>query len=590
VVLLTTLNSKYIQTSLALYTLQAYCRQEFPGIQIDEFNINQNLDWVLARIYQKRPKVLGLSTNIWNIHPHLELVHRLKQVLPETVVIFGGPEVSAEPREIMERAPVDFIVRGEGEETLLELLRYFLTGRGQPSVIRGLAYREGEGIVLTPERPLLPDLSVIPFPYEDLNLFHNRLVYYESSRGCRFSCTYCLSGWEAGRVRCLPVERVKADLTRLINAGIKTVKFVDRTFNFDRARALEILRFIKAEGGETQFHLEMVGELLDEEEIRVLNTAPPGRFRLEIGVQSTCTRTLKEIRRFHNLPKLKANISRLTAVGKVLTHLDLIAGLPYEDGNGLAASFDYVFRMRPDELQLGFLKLLKGSPLRARAGEYGYLYTKSPPYEVLGNRWLSYEEVIRIKLIEDLVEKVYNSHHFQYTVNYLFKNDTLSPWDFFRKLGQFWEGHDLTGRALKLSTLFDQIFSFFKTVQGELRLGEDELIALRDLLTLDFNLIQRGGKAPSWLRREDHDLRRSIYQTLYPSLARDYSETGDQTTISSLAGIPLTDWPRRVKVFMLGVDPESGEKKDTIILAHTPTQGDSAWHRLPASIFREEED
>ncbi|HHU51083.1 MAG TPA: B12-binding domain-containing radical SAM protein [Firmicutes bacterium] len=590
-ILLTTLNSKYIQTSLALYTLKAYCRREFPDLSVLEFNINQDLDWILAQIYQTKPAVVGLSTNIWNITLQLELVNRLKKLRPETVIILGGPEVSTDPQEIMEEEPgIDYIVRGEGEETLLELLRYLAHGVGKVSQIAGLAYREGSRIQITPSRAPLPDLAVIPFPYEDLSLFKNKLVYYESSRGCVFNCAYCLSGWEEGRVRSLPVDRVKADLARFVQAGIKTVKFVDRTFNFHWERALEILRYIKEEGGDTEFHLELVGELLGEEEIQVLNSAPSGRFRVEIGVQSTCLPTLREIGRFHNLEKLKKNVSKLTAAGRITTHLDLIAGLPYEDLAGLAQSFNFTFRLHSDELQLGFLKLLKGSPLRTRASEYGYEFTKAPPYEILTNKWLSFEDLIQVKVIEDLVERFYNSHYFRNTLRYIFRGELPLPWDFFRLLGSYWEEQRLTGRSLKLADLFDYFFLFLQSAKSVLGIGHHEWSALIDLLTLDFHLLQRGGAGPSWLRREDSALRERIQQAVVTPKVR-----GEQGIAKKARGgrglepgeIPLPDWKRRVKAFTFTVDPESGAEEKTIVLVHTPTVGSSLWCKFPVDSVEE---
>lgn len=590
-ILLTTLNSKYIQTSLALYTLKAYCRREFPDLSVLEFNINQDLGWILAQIYETKPTVIGFSTNIWNITLQLELVNRLKKVRPETVVILGGPEVSTNPQEIMEEEPgIDYIVRGEGEETLLELLRYLAHGEGRVSHITGLTYREGSRIQVTPPRAPLPDLAVIPFPYEDLSLFQNRLVYYESSRGCLFNCAYCLSGWEEGKVRSLPVARVKADLARFVQAGIKTVKFVDRTFNFHRERALEILRHIREEGGDTEFHLELVGELLDEEEIQVLNSAPAGRFRVEIGVQSTCLPTLREIGRFHNLEKLNKNISKLTAAGRTTTHLDLIAGLPYEDPAGLAQSFNFTFRLHPDELQLGFLKLLKGSPLRARAGDYGYEFTKAPPYEILANKWLSFEDIAHVKVIEDLVEKFYNSHYFRNTLRYIFRGELPLPWDFFRLLGSYWEEQRLTGGSLKLADLFDHFFLFLQSAKSALGIDHNEWSALTDLLTLDFHLIQRGGAGPSWLRREDSALRARIQQAV--SAQKERGERGKARKARDWRGlepgeIPQSDWKRRVKAFTFTVDPENGAEEKTIVLVHTPTAGSSLWYKFPVDSVEE---
>ena len=274
-ILLTTLNSQYVHTALALYTLQAYCRQDLPEIQVLEFNVNQNLDWILGEIYRQQPRILGISTNIWNIIPALELVDRVKKVRPETVVILGGPEATADYAAILKRpgAP-DYIVLGEGEETLRELLVKLGEGQADLSSVAGLALRQGGKILRTPDRDPI-DLAAIPFPYPDLNAFRHRILYYEASRGCPFRCSYCLSGWEKAKLRTLPLDRVKDDLKRFIAAGVRTVKLIDRTFNMDRARAAAVLQFLLEQEGETEFHFELVGELLDEELIRLLKAAPP---------------------------------------------------------------------------------------------------------------------------------------------------------------------------------------------------------------------------------------------------------------------------------------------------------------------------
>lgn len=574
-ILLTTLNAKYIQTALALYSLRAYCKKEFPRIAVAEYNINQELDWIVGEIYKRKPRVLGLSTNIWNILPHLELVDRIKKISPETVTVLGGPEVSAEPAELMKREPgIDYIVRGEGEETLLELLRFILRKEGEPAGIKGLVYRGNGNIYINPPRPPLADLSSIPFPYDDLSLFRRRLVYYESSRGCLFNCAYCLSGWAKEPLRYLPVERVKEDLLTFVRAGIPTVKFVDRTFNLDRRRAMEILEYLAAIGGETEFHLEIVGELLDEEMVKFFATAPPGRFRLEVGVQSTCLPALKAVRRFHHLEKLKKNIERITEAGRVVTHLDLIAGLPMENLESFAASFDWTYRLHPDELQLGFLKLLKGSPLREKAGEYGYRFTRRPPYEILGNNWLSYDEVYHLKIVEDLVEKFFNSHRFRYTLSFLLSGKNSSPWRFYTGLASFWEKNSLNGRPLKLSALFDWFWRYI-LVTPEFA-GVQEKI--RDLLTLDFHLTEKGGASPSWLRAELPELRQKAKEFL-----TDRANRGDLLP-KALAGVKESEWKRRLKVLKLGINPETGEEEEVTVVIYSPAQAKPLWFRLPGEL------
>ncbi|NLC52936.1 MAG: B12-binding domain-containing radical SAM protein [Firmicutes bacterium] len=465
-ILLTTLNSQYVHTALALYTLQAYCRPDFPDLQVLEFNINQSLDWILGEIYRKKPRILGISTNIWNITQSLELVDRVKKVRPETVVILGGPEATADYAAILKRpgAP-DYIVLGEGEATLRELLVKLEGGQPDLSSIAGLAWCQGGEPERTPDRAPI-DLATLPFPYPDLTAFRHRILYYEASRGCPFRCTYCLSGWEKAKLRTLPLDRVKADLKRFVTAGVRTVKLIDRTFNVDRARAAAVLQFLLEQGEETEFHFELVGELLDEELIRLLKAAPAGRFRVEIGVQSTCVEALKAVRRYQDLAKLQANCLALPTreegldQPRPLVHLDLIAGLPYEDLATFGRSFDWTFRLRPDELQLGFLKLLKGSPLREQAAEYGYAYTKTPPYELLRNKWLSYADLLVLKGVEEMVEKFFNSRHFRYTLAYLFRDETLSPWAFFAALARFGRAQGFSGQARKQTALYHGLWQF----------------------------------------------------------------------------------------------------------------------------------
>ena len=340
-ILLTTLNSKYIHTSLALYTLQAYCRREFPEIRVAEFNINQTLSFILGAIYRQQPKVLGIATNIWNITPSLEVVEQVKKVLPQTVVVLGGPEATADYAEILSRpdAP-DYIICGEGEGTLYELLTKLRMGETDLTTVPGLAFRQGELIRRTPDRAPL-DLATIPFPYPDLAPLRDRILYYEASRGCPFRCAYCMSGWEKEPLRTSPIDRVQADLLKFITAGVRIVKLIDRTFNLDRERTKKLLRFLLEKGGNTEFHFELVGELLDEELIALLKAAPRGRFRVEIGVQSTCVAALEAVHRRYDLPRLEKNCRALTAGdSRPTVHLDLIAGLPYEDLATFGRSFD----------------------------------------------------------------------------------------------------------------------------------------------------------------------------------------------------------------------------------------------------------
>ena len=573
-VLLTTLNSKYIHTALALYSLQAYCRRDFPAVQVKEFNINQDLEVILGAIYQTHPSILGLSTNIWNITPSLELVERVKKVMPETVVILGGPEASADWATLLQQpAAPDYIVRGEGEETLRQLLHYLTSGEPEPTAINGLAFRDGDRVVATPPRAPL-DLEQIPFPYPDLSSLRHRIVYYESSRGCPYHCAYCMSGWEKSTMRYLPVERVKADLTRFIEAGVRTVKLIDRTFNLHRQRTIELMEFLARQEGTTEFHLEMVGEIIDEQTIDIFQTAPPGRFRVEIGVQSTCPAALEAVNRRYDLKRLGRNCAELTRIPGLTVHLDLIAGLPYEDLPTFAQSFDWTFRLRPAELQLGFLKLLKGSPLRGQAEEYGYRFTAAPPYEILQSKWLSYPDLLHLKSVATLVEKMYNSKHFHYTLSYLLRKESASPWQLFSALARYLEEEAFFGEVHKPVAYFDALWRFLQSGAADGQIGELE--KLRDLLTLDFYLSGQGGQPPDWLTRESPALRTAV-----KSILRE--ETG-LAKLRLPSEIEPAQLRRRMIALNLKLDPETLAAGDTPTLIYRPAQGRPLWFRLPVAL------
>ncbi|NLY91949.1 MAG: DUF4080 domain-containing protein [Firmicutes bacterium] len=631
-ILLTTLNSQYIHTALALYTLQAYCRRDFPAIEVLEFNINQDLNYILGAIYRRRPDVVGLSTNIWNITSTLELVDRIKKVLPRTVVILGGPEATADDETILRRAGApDFIIRGEGEETLRELLTKLQRGEEDFSSVAGMSFREGTTIRRTPDRAPI-DLAAIPFPYPDLAPFRDRILYYEASRGCPFRCAYCLSGWEKTPLRALALDRVQSDLFRLIRARVRTVKFIDRTFNLDRSRAVALLRFLLEHGGETEFHFELVGELLDEEMIALLKAAPAGRFRVEIGVQSTCPAALQAVGRKYDLARLKANCLALTTgggpsgavptgtgasgdapgaapansmmagapvrAGRPTVHLDLIAGLPYEDLATFARSFDWTFRLRPDELQLGFLKLLKGSPLRTEAETYGYTFTAAPPYELLGNKWLSYADLLLLKGVEEMVEKYFNSQHFRYTLAYLFRDDTLSPWVFFSELARFWQEKGPGGQAHKQVALYDGLWRFLTAgfspglaggdpfprgapVARDNRIKPWPQEHLRALLTLDYYLSGTGGAAPEWLLPQAVERRETVKKLI---------KEGAWEGLPFPAGLSLGEVRRRMLVFDFPLDPEGGGEGLCPLLIYLPAQGRPRWFRLLSVPGREAEE
>jgi len=569
-VLLAAVNAKYIHTSLALYALRSFSRGDFPGIRVEEFNINQHPDWILGRIYLLRPRVAAFSVNIWNLLFTLELTDRLKKVAPETVIVLGGPEAGAAAAELLTAEPaVDYVVRGEGEETFRELLGLLLKKEGKPGNIRGLVFREGKKVRVNPPRP---PLTKWPFPYEqkELAAFGNRLVYYESSRGCLFNCAYCLSGWEKTPVRYLPLERVQEDLERFVRAGSPVVKLVDRTFNLDRERAMALLEFMATRGEGTVFHLEMVGELMDRRMVEFFNRAPAGRFRLEIGVQSTCRAAVKAVNRFYCPEKLGRNTRRLVEGKKVFLHLDLLAGLPGEDSASLAESFNWTYRLQPDEIQLGFLKLLKGSPLREKAAEYGYHFTRTPPYEILENRWLSYEDIRRLKIIEEMLAKYYNSQRFCYTLTFLLQKTNCLPWEFYSGLAVFWEESSLSGKKVKPARLFEIFWAYLRSLPFFHRCTG----ALRDLLTLDFYLAGGEGKKTPWRPPDPADLQEKFRKMLQQEDYRRFLP-------EPLSGLNPRELRRRGRLFRSSVDPETLAFREVMILVYLPAQERPYWRRLP---------
>jgi radical SAM superfamily enzyme YgiQ (UPF0313 family) len=510
-VLLTTLNAKFVQTALPLWYLYHYVdANRSAGIQdfelhFSEFNINQDLLWVCGEIYGERADVIGFSCNIWNIEPVLVICGRIKQLAPKTIIILGGPEVSAGPEELLFKYPaVDFIVMGEGEITFKEWLEELSKAHPEWSTINGLAYREDGRIVVNRARAPIDNLGVIPFPYpEDLSQFHHKLVYYETSRGCPFNCQYCLSANEH-QVRYFPLERVKQELLRFIAAEIVQVKFVDRSFNCNPDRAKHIWRFLIEHQGRTNFHFEIVGDLLDDESIEILSQAPPGLFQLEIGVQSTNPRTLELIKRRMDFAGLSHRVSRLKKCN-VLIHLDLIAGLPGEDYPTFGRTFNETMALKPDRLQLGFLKLLKGSGLRERAADNGYIFTAEAPYEVLANRWISYEELLKLKVIENLLERYHTSGRFAASLDCLFM-EFSTPFAMFESLSCWWKARGFDKVSHKEKDLYAYLLQFYQAVK------RDPGVILRNLLKYDLLTWERMVELPEWAGINSAELKSFGYQ------------------------------------------------------------------------------
>ena len=437
-ILLAACNAKYIHSNLAVYDLKAYSSDYDEHVILREYTINQPKDEILKDIYSSGADVVCFSCYIWNISFVRELIRDLVKILPKTAFWAGGPEVSYDAEKFLTEMPeMTGVMVGEGEKTFHDLLEFYIDGKDSLEEISGIAYRTGDKIIHNGWRELM-DLSAIPFVYEHLEKFENRIIYYESSRGCPFSCSYCLSSIDK-KLRFRDLELVKKELQFFLDHRVPQVKFVDRTFNCKHEHAMTICKYIlEHDNGVTNFHFEISADLLREEEMELMSQMRPGLIQLEIGVQSTNPETIRAIHRHMDLKKLEHCVNRVHSFRNIHQHLDLIAGLPYEDYDTFHQSFNDVYQMKPDQLQLGFLKVLKGSPIQKEAEVYGIVYKEKEPYEVLSTNWLTYGEVLKLKMVESMVEVYYNSGQFWHTLEYLvpFEKDAFT---FYEKLGSFYE-------------------------------------------------------------------------------------------------------------------------------------------------------
>ena len=437
-ILLVACNAKYIHSNLAVYDLQAYASDYADHIVLKEYTINQQKDDIMRDIYLEHPDVVCVSCYIWNLSFVKELMAELIKILPGADFWAGGPEVSYDAEKFLtENSEFKGVMVGEGEETFKELAGHYVEKNPQNlKNMTGICYRDGDQIIHNGWRQIM-DLSSIPFIYKDLSEFKNRIIYYESSRGCPFSCSYCLSSIDK-KLRFRDTETVKKELQFFIDNKVPQVKFVDRTFNCKHDHAMAIWKYINEhDNGVTNFHFEISADLLREEELQEMSTMRPGLIQLEIGVQSTNPDTIKAIHRTMDFEKLKGIVDRIHSFGNIHQHLDLIAGLPYEDYDSFRNSFNDVYALKPQQLQLGFLKVLKGSHMMEMCREYGIVYKTQEPYEVLSTKWLDYDHVLKLKTVENMVEVYYNSGQFQNTLEYLekFFPDAFSIYE---RLGSFY--------------------------------------------------------------------------------------------------------------------------------------------------------
>ena len=468
--LLAAINAKYIHSNPGVYSLRAFARTKIPwaDIEIGEYTINHQMDLILQDIYRRKPDFIGFSCYIWNISYIMEIVRDVKKVLPEVEIWLGGPEVSYDAKKVLTRElDVCGVMRGEGELTFTELVRAYLKREELCAAsldldhIPGITYRAESGEVVERGPQRLLSLDEIPFYYDDMAGFENRIVYYESSRGCPFSCSYCLSSIDK-TVRFRSLDLVLPELQFFLDHKVPQVKFVDRTFNCKRDHTLGIWRYlVEHDNGITNFHFEVSADIFDEEELELIGKMRPGLIQLEIGVQSTNPDTIKEIHRHMDLVKLKQAVDRVYDYRNTHQHLDLIAGLPYENYESFMRSFDDVYRMRPDQLQMGFLKVLKGSYMEEQVAAYDLKYRGIPPYEVLSTKWLPYSDVIRLKGVEDMVEVYYNSGQFPATMKLLEKK-FARPSEIFTSLAEYYEKNGLTGISHSRLARYEILYRFLE--------------------------------------------------------------------------------------------------------------------------------
>lgn len=496
-ILLTAINAKYIHSNLAVYSLRSYAGEYREQIRLLEYTINNRVEEILEGIYKEQADVICFSCYIWNFVYVEELVEELKKLCPDTPIWVGGPEVSYEVETLLREHPaIDGVMIGEGEDTFSRLCRvYTQTAKEiwEEELLRvpGIALRKkSKEVVFTGEAQPL-DMSRIPFCYEDMGEFENRIIYYESSRGCPFSCSYCLSSIDK-KLRFRDLDLVKKELAFFIEKKVPQVKFVDRTFNCSREHAMEIWRFIREnDKGITNFHFEIAADLLGEEELELLSSLRPGLIQLEVGVQSTNDATIKEIHRTMDLERLKEIVTRVKAGKNIHQHLDLIAGLPYEDYETFCRSFDEIYALKPQQLQLGFLKVLKGSYLYEHAGEYGMVYRSKPPYEIMENVWLRFDEVLKIKQVEEMLEVYYNSGQFEVTIN-LIESCFKSSFEMFLAIGRFYEERGYAGLRHTRIGRCEILLEFAQQIP----FGDMEM--LRQALTLDLYLRENMKSRPGF--------------------------------------------------------------------------------------------
>lgn len=557
------INAKYIHTSLAVRSIKTYCDKLETKIDTREFTINNDEDSIINEVYDLKPDLLGISCYIWNIELVLNVVSSVKKILPNIKIFLGGPEVSYNYNYLFEKN-IDVVCIGEGEQTVQQLVELFNQEKeinDKFGNIKGIAFKLDDKIINTEARDLL-DLNDIPFVYSDINMSDDthRILYYEASRGCPYNCQYCLSSLEKG-LRFLDDERVCSDLQFFLDNNVKQVKFVDRTFNCNKRYAMLIWGYlIKNDNGVTNFHFEISADILDDDMLCLLKTARAGLFQFEIGVQSTNDLTLSEIQRKTNLDKLFNKVIEIKSFGNIHQHLDLIAGLPFEDYNVFKNSFNDVFSLYPEQFQLGFLKLLKGSGLRENADKYGIVYKENAPYEVLFTNYIDYKTMCFIKNIEELVEIYYNSGKAINTLRYLI-SFYETPFELFEAFVKYWDNNDLFSVSHSKMNLYKILFEFGGIIRSV------DATALREIIKFDILLNDNIKSLPDWLASNTKNIQ---------NIQKDFYSNPEniQKYLSHLSGYNSKQLARMCYLAEFEVDMQKAiesDFKEVVIIANTTT-------------------
>ncbi|WP_160690669.1 B12-binding domain-containing radical SAM protein [Clostridium sp. C2-6-12] len=509
-VLITAIDSKFIHSNLAVRYLKNFTRDLNYEAKIKELTINDREERILEEIIKEKPDIVAFSTYIWNVELISRVANLIKRVNPKIEILYGGPEVSFDSRSFLKNNVGEYVIEGEGEKTYRDFILYKL-GKIKLEEIKGLHYKINDVIYSNEKRPLM-SMEEIVFPYEEDEDLSNKIVYYEASRGCPFNCRYCLSSTSHG-VRFLDIDRVLNELMYFINKEVRLVKFVDRTFNCNSKFSMAIWEFLINQDTNTQFHFEISADILNDEEIKLLAKAPKGRFRFEVGVQTTNDEVLKNINRFVNFSDIKEKVLEIEALRNIDQHLDLIAGLPGEDYESFKKSFNDMYEIKPEEIQLGFLKLLKGSSMREDADKYGMEYSPYPPYEILKTDKLSYEELLKLKKVEEMVDKYYNSQKFKLIIKY-FENKFDSPFEFYYSLGMFFEKQGYFSKNIGNSEYYKVFLDFNESVL------EESNEYLKEIIRFNYLIFNKRRGLPEFLRS---DMEKEEEKSIKEKLKEEYS-------------------------------------------------------------------